>query len=320
MWKNSVFKFLKLRLGLVFSPVKFRVLGNTMFVANFDENIAGQRRVVAPNISIADTFAGTETESTRAKMQARALRARLSYYFTDDIGLGREVLCPGRKSRPEARAEESSGIPGSRASLGRNFQLILKRAIDIVGAAFLLVLLSPILVLVAIAIRRESKGSAVFSQIRTGRDNKPFRILKFRTMHQNQCDSGGLRQAVSDDPRVTRIGKILRRNNFDELLQLINVLKGDMSLVGPRPHVPKMLAAGMLYEELVEDYSERHQVRPGITGLAQANGLRGPTTEPEPAALRTVMDLEYVRNFSIWLDIKIVYWTIVYELRRSNGF
>lgn len=291
-----------------------------MFVANFDENIASQRRVIGPNISIADTFAGKETESTRAKMQARALRARLAYFFTDDFGLGREVLCPDKKSQPEVRDEENAGMLGSRGSLGHNFQLMIKRIIDVAGAAFLLVLLSPMLLLVAIAIRWESKGSVVFSQTRTGRDNKPFRILKFRTMYQNQCDSRGLCQAVSNDPRVTRIGRMLRRNNFDELLQLFNVLKGDMSLVGPRPHVPKMLAAGMLYEELVEDYSKRHQVRPGITGLAQANGLRGPTTEPEPAALRAVMDLEYVRNFSIWLDIKIVYWTIFYELRRGNGF
>lgn len=300
--------------------MKFRVLGNTMFVANFDENIAGQRRVAAPNISIADTFSGTETESTRSKMQARALRARLSYYFTDDFGLGREVLCPDKKSQPEAREGEDAGVLGARGSLTHDFQLTIKRCVDVIGATFLIVLLSPMLLIVAIAIRWESKGSVVFSQTRTGRDNKPFRILKFRTMYQHQCDSRGLRQAVSNDPRVTRIGKILRRNNFDELLQLINVLKGDMSLVGPRPHVPKMLAAGMLYEELVEDYSKRHQMRPGITGLAQANGLRGPTTEPELAALRAVMDLEYVRNFSIWLDVKIVYWTIFYELRRGNGF
>lgn len=202
----------------------------------------------------------------------------------------------------------------------RPAHLAVKRLVDILGAAFGLLLLSPLLIAVAAIIKFTSVGPVFFRQERTGLDNKSFQIFKFRSMYTDRCDLSGVAQTVADDPRITPIGRILRKTNIDELPQLINVLLGDMSLVGPRPHVPGMLAAGVRYEELVVGYERRHAMRPGITGLAQASGLRGPTTEVEPSVMRVVRDIEYIRNFSIWLDIRILFRTVVSEIVRGNGF
>ena len=202
----------------------------------------------------------------------------------------------------------------------RPAHLAAKRLIDIVGAAFGLLLLSPLLIAVAAIIKLTSAGPVFFRQERTGLDNKPFQILKFRSMYTDRCDLSGVTQTVADDPRVTPIGRIIRKTNIDELPQLINVLWGDMSLVGPRPHVPGMLAAGVRYEELVLGYERRHAMRPGITGLAQANGLRGPTSEVEPSVMRVVRDIEYIRDFSVWLDIRILLRTVINEILRGKGF
>ena len=139
-------------------------------------------------------------------------------------------------------------------------------------------------------------------------------------MYTDRCDLSGVTQTIADDPRITPIGRIIRKTNIDELPQLLNVLWGDMSLVGPRPHVPGMLAAGVRYEDLVIGYEHRHAMRPGITGLAQASGLRGPTTEVEPSVMRVVRDIEYIRDFSIWLDIRILFRTVVSEIAGGKGF
>lgn len=202
----------------------------------------------------------------------------------------------------------------------RPVHLAAKRLIDIIGAAFGLLLLSPLLLAVVAIIKFTSAGPVFFRQERTGLDNKPFQILKFRSMYTDRCDLSGVAQTVADDPRVTPIGRVIRKTNIDELPQLFNVLLGDMSLVGPRPHVPGMLAAGVRYEELVVGYERRHAMRPGITGLAQASGLRGPTTEVEPSVMRVVRDIEYIRDFSIWLDIRILFRTVINEIVRGKGF
>jgi lipopolysaccharide/colanic/teichoic acid biosynthesis glycosyltransferase len=139
-------------------------------------------------------------------------------------------------------------------------------------------------------------------------------------MRTDMCDASGVAQTVQNDPRITRIGAILRRTNLDELPQLLNVLKGDMSLVGPRCHAIGMLAAGMVYEELVPEYHYRHLVRPGITGLAQMRGLRGPTDRAAKARARIASDLFYVENFSVFLDIRIIVGTFISEMRGGNGF
>nr|WP_149740419.1 sugar transferase [Rhizobium sp. RU20A] len=191
---------------------------------------------------------------------------------------------------------------------------------DICGAFLGLLVLSPLLLAVAALIKLESRGPVFFRQLRTGLNEAPFEIYKFRSMYTDLCDNSGVRQTVSNDPRITRIGRVLRKTNLDELPQLWNVLVGDMSLVGPRPHVPDMLAAGVDYAELVEGYEFRHLMRPGLTGLAQARGLRGPTDHRLTAVRRVFCDVEYVRNFSVLLDIKIMFRTLVNELRGGTGF
>lgn len=202
----------------------------------------------------------------------------------------------------------------------RPVQLALKRAFDVVGASLGLAVLAPFLLLVALAVKLSSPGPVLFKQVRCGRHGRLITVLKFRSMYVDACDASGINQTIAKDPRVTRVGAWLRASNVDELPQLWNVLVGDMSLIGPRCHVVGMLAAGRAYEELVHNYHLRHAMRPGITGLAQVRGLRGPTTHPSKARQRIASDLYYVENFSIFLDAKILFLTIKSEVFGGTGF
>ncbi|WIY51568.1 sugar transferase [Devosia sp. YIM 151766] len=196
---------------------------------------------------------------------------------------------------------------------------ISKRTIDVVLALAGLILLSPLFLVLAILIKRTSPGPVFFRQQREGLDGKLFGVYKFRSMRTELGDQSGLRQAVGGDPRITRLGRFMRRTSLDEMPQLINVLFGDMSLIGPRPHVPGMLAAGMPYRDLAPYYDDRHRVRPGLTGWAQVNGLRGPTTEPQLALARIHHDLAYIQNWSLCLDCRILALTLWRELSTGTG-
>jgi lipopolysaccharide/colanic/teichoic acid biosynthesis glycosyltransferase len=176
------------------------------------------------------------------------------------------------------------------------------------------------MLIIAILIKIDSPGPALFRQKRWGQGCTVIDVLKFRTMRIELCDFSGICQTVEHDPRVTRLGSILRSTNLDELPQLFNVLRGDMSLVGPRCHAIGMLAAGMPYEELVPEYHIRHLVKPGITGMAQMRGLRGPTVDRDAAIMRFECDAYYVSNLSFWLDFKIMLETIRMEAFRGRGF
>lgn len=199
-------------------------------------------------------------------------------------------------------------------------QRALKRLMDIVLSASALLVLSPVLLAIWAAIRLESPGPAIFVQKRWGRDQVPIDVYKFRTMRADLCDPSGVSQTVTDDPRITRIGKLLRKSNLDELPQLFNVLTGSMSLVGPRCHPIGMLAGGVEYEVLVPQYHDRHLVRPGLTGVAQVMGLRGPTVDADLARKRIEADLYYVQHYGIWLDIKLILRTIWVEFRGGTGY
>ncbi|WFS25198.1 sugar transferase [Rhizobium rhododendri] len=204
--------------------------------------------------------------------------------------------------------------------LGVRLQFLVKRVMDVLLSGAALVVLAPLLVLIMLAIRLESKGSPIFTQLRWGRHDTKIRVLKFRSMRSEMGDASGISQTVRGDPRITRVGAFIRKTNLDELPQLVNVFRGDMSLVGPRCHAIGMLAGGMQYEELVPRYHERHSIRPGLTGLAQMRGLRGPTDRPAKARARISADIYYVENFSILLDIQIMLGTIASELRGGKGF
>jgi len=215
----------------------------------------------------------------------------------------------------------ASGMYGdSRRDFMLGVQLACKRAIDIGISASALLVLLPLLIVVACAICAESKGSPLFNQIRWGRGNTKIRVFKFRSMRSDMCDPTGVAQTVAGDARITKVGAFLRKTNLDELPQLWNVLRGDMSLVGPRCHAVGMLAAGVEYERLVPRYHERHLVRPGLTGLAQMRGLRGPTDRPAKARARVAADLFYIENFSILLDLRIMVGTVLSEIRGGSGF
>ncbi|WP_083637360.1 sugar transferase [Pararhizobium arenae] len=248
-------------------------------------------------------------------------------HHSSALSIDGSVLAPKSSGRGEfaslrqKRAPEESNFYINPASAPtKSAQLVAKRVIDIIGAFGGLLVLAPLLILVAALIKIESRGPVFFRQIRTGRNDVPFEILKFRSMYTEQCDTSGVAQTTDNDPRITRLGKVLRKTNLDEIPQLWNVLIGDMSLVGPRPHVPDMLAAGRNYSDLVQGYEYRHLMRPGLTGLAQARGLRGPTTHRWLAIRRIVCDVEYIRNFSLMLDIKIMIRTAINELRGGTGF
>jgi putative colanic acid biosynthesis UDP-glucose lipid carrier transferase len=182
-----------------------------------------------------------------------------------------------------------------------------KRIFDFIFAALVFVfLLSWLIPLVACLIKLESRGPAFFKQLRTGKNGKPFYCLKFRSMTLN--DEADMRQASPSDSRITKIGAFMRKTNIDELPQFINVLKGEMSVVGPRPH---MLLHTEMYSHAIHNFMDRHSIMPGITGLAQVSGLRGETKELEHMAKRVNVDIQYLRNQSFLLDIKIVYVTVV---------
>lgn len=194
-----------------------------------------------------------------------------------------------------------------------------KRLFDIAAALGGLLVLLPLFMAVAVAIKVTSPGPVFFRQYRYGYRNRLFRIYKFRTMYTALGDSSGRQQTSVGDVRVTRIGRVLRSTSLDEIPQLINVLKGDMSLVGPRPHVPGMLAAGVLYEDLIPYYFQRHAVKPGITGLAQVNGWRGSTEDSQAAIERVDYDLEYIARRSLRLDLTIIISTLRKEFLAGSG-
>ncbi|WP_291646113.1 undecaprenyl-phosphate glucose phosphotransferase [Bosea sp. (in: a-proteobacteria)] len=185
-------------------------------------------------------------------------------------------------------------------------QVTFKRVFDICAASAILVASLPLLLLIALAIRIDSKGPVLFLQRRYGFNQEPFRIFKFRTMTTTD-DGAVIRQATRGDPRITRVGRHLRRYNLDELPQLINVIAGQMSLVGPRPHA---LAHDREYQRKIALYARRHNVKPGITGWAQVNGLRGETDTDEKMARRVAYDHWYIDNWSFWLDLAILLRTL----------
>jgi Undecaprenyl-phosphate glucose phosphotransferase len=191
----------------------------------------------------------------------------------------------------------------------RDMSQVMKRAEDLVLSALAVILLSPVLLIAALLVRLSSPGPVLFIQPRVGFNNETINVFKFRTMYTDMSDLGARKTTTKDDPRVTRVGRILRRFSVDELPQLLNVLQGSMSLVGPRPHGTEMMVGDRFYHEAVRGYVGRHRVKPGITGYAQVKGLRGEVRTIERAKRRVELDKYYVDNWSFWLDMWILFAT-----------
>jgi len=239
-------------------------------------------------------------QSDRARFEPGAPFEAISIAGNDCLEIGRRINAAGRLALQPKR---------------RDANCASKRLFDFVLALIGILLFLPLFVVVAVAVRLETPGPVLFRQWRGGRNGKCFRILKFRTM---TCMEDGVEvcQARSGDPRITRVGRVLRRTSIDELPQLFNVLWGEMSLVGPRPHA---LVHDAMYSKLIAAYVSRQAVRPGITGWAQVNGCRGETRGITAMERRIQRDLQYIRRWSLWLDIVILARTSVELLRSKNA-
>jgi Undecaprenyl-phosphate glucose phosphotransferase len=202
----------------------------------------------------------------------------------------------------------------------KHWRAMIKWIEDKVVASILLIVLGPLMAIIALLIKLDSPGPMLFVQERFGYDNSVIRVFKFRTMYVDRGDQSGAVRTVQNDPRVTHIGRILRLLSLDELPQLVNVLRGEMSLVGPRPHAIAMKAGGQLYADAVQQYLYRHRVKPGITGWAQVNGLRGEIDTVEKARNRVAHDLYYIEHWSPWFDLKILLKTVGILARRENAY
>jgi putative colanic acid biosynthesis UDP-glucose lipid carrier transferase len=229
------------------------------------------------------------------------------------------LLVDEARARAEVARPSSAAVshwqavaPAPPPQVGRS---VAKRMFDLVAALALLVLLAPLMIGIAIAIRLTSPGPALFRQKRTGRNGRVFQILKFRSMRV--MEDGPLQAARRDDARVTPVGSLLRRTSLDELPQLLNVVRGEMSLVGPRPHA---LAHDELFASIAPDYDERFGARPGLTGLAQISGYRGEVRTTECLLARLEADLRYIRGWSLWLDLKILAITAAIVWRDQKAY
>ena len=197
---------------------------------------------------------------------------------------------------------------------------VAKRIFDIFFSVLGLVVLSPIMALTAIAIKLESKGPVIFKQKRHGFNNEIVDVYKFRSMYVEQCDPSARNAVTKDDPRVTRVGRFIRKTSIDELPQFVNSLKGDLSLVGPRPHAVSAQSHNRLYHEVVDGYFARHRVKPGVTGWAQINGWRGEIDNDDKIKMRTEFDLHYIENWSLWFDLKILLLTPIRLMNTENAY
>ncbi len=201
-----------------------------------------------------------------------------------------------------------------------NWDAVTKRIFDVSFSVIALVCLSPVMLATMIAIRYESKGPVIFRQKRYGFNNEVVEVLKFRSMYHDMADAEAKTVVTKGDPRVTRVGRFIRKTSIDELPQLINVLRGNLSLVGPRPHAVNAHTADRLWDEVVDGYFARHKVKPGVTGWAQINGWRGEVDDEEKIKQRVNCDLYYIENWSLLFDLQILFMTPYKLLNTENAY
>jgi len=221
-----------------------------------------------------------------------------------------------------AFAQEAEGAettaPG--ASPYDDRRMTMKRIVDVTIGIVAFIIFLPLFIIVALSIKLDSPGPILFLQPRAGFNGRQFTVYKFRSMHIGEMDLLATQQTCRGDPRVTRVGKWLRRLSIDETPQLLNVLLGEMSLVGPRPHAPQTRVEGKLLHDVIDEYGVRSKMKPGITGWAQVNGARGELVTTDDLRRRVAYDLEYMQLWSTWFDIKIMALTVIREVVSTNAF
>ncbi|PWE28504.1 undecaprenyl-phosphate glucose phosphotransferase [Pararhodobacter marinus] len=200
------------------------------------------------------------------------------------------------------------------------FAAVEKRIFDLFFASLAILMLSPVMLITAIAIKLDSPGPVLFRQKRHGYNNKPISVLKFRSMYTDLCDPTAVKAVRKGDARVTRVGRFIRRASIDEFPQFFNVIKGDLSMVGPRPHATAARTGDIVYDQIEQAYSARHKVKPGVTGWAQVKGWRGEMNSMEKITQRIEHDLYYIEHWSLWLDLKIVLMTPVSLVTTKNAY
>jgi Undecaprenyl-phosphate glucose phosphotransferase len=302
------------------------------FVQRYDLSKSGMEIISASMLRDGDAYLGDDLALAAATVrmlrpddifiavpwsQTRVIEACVDTFLRmpAEIHLGPEAILDRFSEAEVAQLGPISSLNLTRRPLSL-LQRIEKRIFDTLLASLALILLSPLLAIVALLIRLDSPGPVFFLQRRYGFNQEPFRIVKFRSMTTME-DNSRLVSATRFDPRVTRIGAFLRRTSIDELPQLLNVLAGDMSLVGPRPHA---LAHDQRYESRIAQYARRHNVKPGITGWAQVCGLRGEIDTEDKMRRRVEHDLYYVDNWSLWLDLKIMAMTVFSSKTHTGAY
>lgn len=230
------------------------------------------------------------------------------------LGVGGSAIGSAGGTSQLSRDLSASTIPSGAKGSRRNSTLFVKRVVDVASATLGLIVLSPVLILAILWITAMDGGDPIFRQERLGLRGKLFIIYKFRTVRSQYCDATGRTIFGHQDGRLLPLGGFLRASRLDELPQLVNILRGEMSLVGPRPHVPHMIVEGQDYGSLVPLYDRRTEMVPGLTGWAQCNGLNGPVRTQQQAVARLDHDLVYLQNFSIGFDLKIMARTVFHVL------
>ncbi|MDG2535803.1 exopolysaccharide biosynthesis polyprenyl glycosylphosphotransferase [Sphingomonas sp. HITSZ_GF] len=258
-----------------------------------------------------DRLAAVLGEADRVVVGCSAERRLNWMRVLKGLGIRSEIFAPELSSLAPLEMGRWNGEPTLVVADGplSKFDSFIKRGFDILIAGAALLVLGPAMLVFALLIRLESAGPALFVQTRIGQGNRMFRMLKFRSMRADNCDGNGDTSTQRDDDRITRIGHFIRRTSIDELPQLLNVLIGHMSIVGPRPHALGSRAEDKLFWEIDERYWHRHAAKPGLTGLAQIRGYRGATIRERDLTDRLQADLEYLKDWSIWKDIKILMMT-----------
>jgi len=319
---HLLYKAILDRLSGIIDP-RVLILGpafvTTEIAANIDRSIPLERPNPADPGSLERTYAQIRHADRIILAFDDAAERTAWAQFVRMIGIDAELIEPDLQNITVLGVNHWAGIPTlvvARRAL--NFgERALKRVFDLAISVPLLALAGPWLLVLMLLIKLDSPGPALFVQPRVGRNNRRYPCYKLRTMYDHMGDPHGNRSTARDDNRLTRIGKFLRRTSLDELPQLWNVIRGDMSLVGPRPHALGSTAEGALFWEAVPDYWTRHAMRPGITGLAQVRGLRGATITRDDIEKRVAADLEYINSWSFWLDLKILLQTIRVVLHRN---